>query len=128
MIDSADGTLDDHLRRLDELLAASFPESEQGTDDEGSGPNWHLRILHESRDFGDPVSQAEMDAVVREITTMQDALAAPLTGRWGDPELVDGYDWTQTGFGGTSAPAALDLLASGDGLAVWRHPDLGRRV
>ncbi|GAA4631994.1 hypothetical protein GCM10023196_063580 [Actinoallomurus vinaceus] len=125
MIDSVDG---DQLRRLDELLAVPFPESEPGTDDASSGTNWHLCVLHETRDFWDPVPQEEMDTVVREITTMQDTLAAALTGRWGEPEIVDGYEWTQTGFAGTRVPTALDTLAWGDGLSIWRHPDLGRRV
>ncbi|TXL87185.1 hypothetical protein [Streptomyces sp. IB2014 016-6] len=129
----------DQLSVIDSLNALPFPEREERRTegDIWSGPGYHVAVLRESRDFWEERGEEIVEEAEQEIEAALEALAATLTGRWGEPETVDlspylGIDSPDPGLG---PDPALDLavpepMGSLCGLAgsmrVWRPAPAGR--
>ncbi|MFD6990293.1 hypothetical protein [Streptomyces sp. NPDC059943] len=127
----------DQLSMIDSLNALPFPEREEKRteDDIWSGPGYHVAVLTESRDFWEERGEEIVEEAEREIEAAFDALAAILTGRWGEPETVDlspylGVDSHDPGLGPESdlvVPEPMGFLCGLAGsMRVWRPTPAGR--
>lgn len=127
------GSTDDQLAVVDSLAALPFPERETrpGRDGTWGGPGHHLAVLRESQDFWDDRGEELVEAAEREVEADRDALAAVLTGRWGEHETVDlwpylSIDNPDPGF---VADEPLRFLCGVAGeMRMWRLPDSDRWV
>ncbi|MFE3251381.1 hypothetical protein [Streptomyces sp. NPDC059209] len=129
----------DQLTLIDHLNALPFPEREEKwtEGDIWSGPGHHVAVLLESRDFWEERDEEIVEEAEQEIEAAFGALAAVLTGRWGEPETVDlspylGTDSTDPDRcrGGGPDPVVPEpmwfLCGLAGGMSVWRPTPAGR--
>ncbi|WP_344323114.1 hypothetical protein, partial [Kitasatospora putterlickiae] len=117
--------LSDALARIDELYALPFPEREGWYGPRWSGPDHHVAVLRESRDFWEDRSEEVVAAAERDIADALARVTAALTARWGAPVPVElspyfGVDPYDPGY---VAPEPAGFLAqNAPAMQVWR-PD-----
>ncbi|WP_405797645.1 hypothetical protein [Streptomyces sp. NBC_01506] len=131
----------DQLAMIDSLSARPFPERVEKGAGGGrwSGPGHHVVVLRESRDFWEERGEEIVAEAEREIEADHDALAAILTGRWGEPRTVDLSPYLSVGNPdadpdadpdpGFVAPEPMGFLCMLAGsMRVWRPAPAGRWI
>ncbi|MGW1533792.1 hypothetical protein [Streptomyces aureus] len=123
----------EQLSVVDALIVQAFPEGKKDirTEHGWSGRGFHIGVLRETRDFWEDRSAEVVEPAVQELEDDLSVLAAALTGRWGEPTVVD--LWPYLGFDDPAYPdnePAPEPLSTLCGLAVtmqaWRMPSTGR--
>ncbi|GAB3851160.1 hypothetical protein ACFPIJ_52740 [Dactylosporangium cerinum] len=116
----------DRLAIVDRLLAQPFPGEGTRDGSQSSGPGFHVYVLQASQEFWDDRSEEVVEPAQAEIDAAFQDLAAGLTARWGEPQVVDlePYLWSDDEVPEPMARLCMLTLR----LSVWRPPGTDRWV
>ncbi|MCX4825391.1 hypothetical protein OG883_37180 [Streptomyces sp. NBC_01142] len=113
---------EDHLSVIDSLTALPFPDAERRLrNGDWSGPGYHFVTLLRSQDFWDDRSEETVEAAETAVEAERAAVAAELTGRWGEQETVGLWPYLAVDDRDHETPGPLGLLSNLAGsMQVWR--------
>ncbi|MER6995992.1 hypothetical protein [Streptomyces sp. NPDC000410] len=103
-------TLARHLATIDLLRSRAFPARSGRSDVGDSGPGFHTAELSTSEDFWE--DRSHMDLVEEQYEAEREALAALLTGRWGEPQTVSLSSLFTRSSEGEEIPQPWDFLSA----------------